>query len=112
MRELIKVKEDLNEIRYYYSLKELFDIGAQVVSPSVLEEKVQLYNRAVSNAPAQLYAYYIAYYVKNNKQIAKLDSKNTSQTITIPSNKNIDICIVSTKNNTTVKVTGLKIVKK
>ena len=70
MRELIKVKEDLNEIRYYYSLKELFDIGAQVVSPSVLEEKVQLYNRAVSNAPAQLYAYYIAYYVKNNKQIA------------------------------------------
>ena len=37
MRELIKVKEDLNEIRYYYSLKELFDIGAQVVSPSVLE---------------------------------------------------------------------------
>ena len=40
MRELIKVKEDLNEIRYYYSLKELFDIVATNLSVFSFTESV------------------------------------------------------------------------
>ena len=48
----------------------------------------------------------------NGKEIAVLNNKTKSKTITIPSNARlIDFCIVSSKSNTTVKVEGLEIIK-
>ena len=69
MKHFAKVREDLSEIRYYYSLKDIFDKGEEVVSPSILKSKVEKYNNAIANAPAPLYAYYIAYFVNNEKQV-------------------------------------------
>lgn len=73
MQEFSKVRKDLSEIRYYYSKKELFDKGAKVVSPSMLLNKVEIYNKAIVKAPAQLYALYIAHYVNCDKQVVIAD---------------------------------------
>ena len=69
MKSFSEIKEELYEIRSYYSMKDLFDAGAEIVSPSIIERNVEIYSNAVSKAPAQLYAFYIAYYVKNDKQV-------------------------------------------
>ena len=69
MKDFSKIKEELYEIRYYYSMKDLFDKGAEIISPSIIERKVEMYSNAISKAPAQLYAFYIAYYVNNDKQV-------------------------------------------
>lgn len=63
-----KIREDLKEIRYYYSRKELFDEGTRCVAPNSILEKVRRYNDAVKTAPPKLYDLYISLYVKNNTQ--------------------------------------------
>ena len=64
------IREDLREIRYYYSKQKMFeDSSKYVVARSVLE-KVNRYNEAVQNAPARLYDLYISLYVQNNTQAA------------------------------------------
>lgn len=70
MKTIESIREDLSEIRYYYSMKDLFDTGAEIVSPSYLIKKVEEYSNAISQSPAQLYALYIALYVNNEKQIS------------------------------------------
>lgn len=64
------IREDLREIRYYYSKQKLFEDSSKfVVAKSVLD-KVNRYNQAVQNAPARLYDLYISLYVQNNTQAA------------------------------------------
>ena len=61
-----QIRADLKEIRYYYSMKDLVDLGAKTVKPNALYQKVDLYSKAVSAAPARLYVVYISLYVYNN----------------------------------------------
>lgn len=68
-----EVREDLREIRYYYSMKEMFDSGAKMVVASVVIEKVECYNKAIAKAPARLYILYMSLYVRNNSQTALAD---------------------------------------
>ena len=63
-----EIREDLREIRYYYGMSDLFKAGLKLVPPKAIVEKVEKYNKAVSNAPAKLYAVYIGLYVHNNTQ--------------------------------------------
>ena len=65
-----KIREELREIRYYYSKQKMFDdAGITIVQSSVLD-KVNRYNQAIINAPARLYDLYISLYVQNNSQAA------------------------------------------
>lgn len=64
------IREDLRQIRYYYSKKEVFEKAAETVIPSVVFEMVNRYNQAIRNAPVRLYDLYIALYVQNNTQAA------------------------------------------
>lgn len=68
MLTLDKIREDLKEIRYYYSRKELFDEHSGCIAPSAILEKVRKYNDAVKNAEAKLYDVYVCLYVKNYTQ--------------------------------------------
>ena len=68
MKSILEIKSELNEIKYYYSMREVFEQGAINGVPSNLENKVNVYNNAISQAPAQLYAFYISYYVNNQKR--------------------------------------------
>jgi hypothetical protein len=65
---LEEVREDLKEIRYYYSMKDMFDSGAKTVLPVAVLEKVERYNKAIAQAPAKMYILYLSLYVRNNSQ--------------------------------------------
>lgn len=68
MLTLKKIREDLREVRYYYSRQDLFeDAFKKIVSNAVLE-KVERYNEAVKTAPPRLYDLYLNLYVKNYTQ--------------------------------------------
>ena len=68
MLTINQVREDLREIRYYYSMQDVFDSAANTVKPIALLNKVERYNAVMKTAPARLYILYIELYVKNTKQ--------------------------------------------
>ena len=59
MLTTVQVRNDLKEIRYYYSMKELFDRSSKTVKPLAIVQKVERYNTAMQNAPARLYILYV-----------------------------------------------------
>ena len=70
MLPLEKIREDLKEIRYYYSKQKFFDDASKSVIQNTILEKVGRYNQAMKDAPVQLYDLYISLYVQNNTQSA------------------------------------------
>lgn len=68
MVTLEQIRNDLKEIRYYYSRKKQFDGYAEQISQNVTAEKAERYNEAVRNALPQLYDVYACLYVKNYTQ--------------------------------------------
>lgn len=64
-----QIKEDLKEIRYYYSRQRDFDCASRVIGQSTVTEKAERYNAAVRKAPAVLYDLYVSLYVNNNTQL-------------------------------------------
>lgn len=73
MLTINQVREDLREIRYYYSMQKLFDSAANTVKPVAILNKVERYNAAIKTAPARLYILYVSLYVNNNSQTALAD---------------------------------------
>ena len=70
MLTIQKIREDLKEIRYYYSKQKMFDSVSKTVIQSSVLDKVNKYNQAVKDAPARLYDLYISLYVYDNTQEA------------------------------------------
>ncbi|MGN0508022.1 MAG: hypothetical protein ACI4GX_02210 [Ruminococcus sp.] len=70
MLTTVQVRNDLREIRYYYSMQDLFDRSAKTVKPLAILQKVERYNTAMQNAPARLFVLYVSLYVENNTQAA------------------------------------------
>lgn len=68
MLTLDQIKEDLKEIRYYYSRKALFDENADSIAPNAILAKVERYNEAVKGAAPKLYDTYVSLYVRNYTQ--------------------------------------------
>ena len=64
MVSLDKIREDLREVRYYYTRKELFDETFKSISTNVILEKVYRYNEAIRSAPVRLYDLYVCLYTK------------------------------------------------
>ena len=75
---LQQIRQDLRDIRYYYSKKALFDSLSGVVVPSALLEKVGQYNTAMQGAPARLFDLYLSLYIRDNTQAALADEWNYS----------------------------------
>lgn len=68
MKTLTEIREDLKEIRYYYSRKKMFDEASRLVGASSVMEKVNRYSAAVQGAEPRLYDMYINLYVKGFTQ--------------------------------------------
>lgn len=68
MKSIESIREDLREIRYYYSMKSVFDSASNTVKPIALLSKVQRYHEIMENAPARLFVIYVSLYVNNNSQ--------------------------------------------
>lgn len=62
------IKEDLQNIRYYFSRKEKFDKVSDSIGKNEFSETVKKYNEAICLAPPKLYDLYISLYVENNTQ--------------------------------------------
>ena len=60
----------MQEVKYYYGHKAMFDRALSTVSKNKVLEKVARYNYLVQDAPAQLFGLYVAIYTENNTQLA------------------------------------------
>jgi len=78
MPTLKQIRDDLRDIRYYYSKKYEFDIAFETVGVNEIFDKVNKYNNAVKVAPVRLYGLYLELYVNNKTQFAL--SKNLGYT--------------------------------
>lgn len=75
---LKQIREDLQEIRYYYSHKEMFDSAISVTGGNTILEKVKRYNEASTKALLRLYEIYIELHVNDKTQERLADEKNYS----------------------------------
>ena len=64
------IKDELQEVKYYYGHKVIFDRALSTVSKNKVLDKVARYNNLVQDAPAQLFGLYVAIYTENNTQLA------------------------------------------
>ena len=63
-----KIRQELNQIRYYYSRRELFDKAFGCVGKSGIVDLVEKYNKAVCNAEPRLYEIYVSIYIEGCTQ--------------------------------------------
>lgn len=66
--ELKQIREDLKEIRYYYSRKSFFDNATHEIGANAILEKVKMYNNFIKTAKPILYDLYVCLYTKNYTQ--------------------------------------------
>ena len=66
--ELNKIREDLKDIRYYYTRKSMFDKASASVGENTILNKIEKYNSLVRLAPPRLYDIYVSLYLDNNTQ--------------------------------------------
>ena len=70
MISISQIRQDLRDIRYYYSKQKMFDGLANSVGQNDVVEKAMRYNEVVRKAPIKLYDIYISLYINNNTQEA------------------------------------------
>ena len=68
-----EIREDLKDIRYYYSRKDVFEKASTNVGNNSILEKVEIYNKAVCTATPRLYDLYVSLYLENNTQESLAD---------------------------------------
>ena len=70
MLTLQQIRDDLKDIRYYYSRKEAFENGFRMIGSNDIVGKAKRYNTAVQSAPTRLYDIYVGLYARNLTQEA------------------------------------------
>lgn len=73
---LSEIRADLQEIRYYFTHKEMFDNAISITGGNAILEKVNRYNEAVKKAPLRLYEIYVELHINNKTQEGFADEKN------------------------------------
>ena len=79
MVTLNAIREDLNNIRYYYARKKLFDEAFQSTGMNEIVEIVNKYNEYIKSAPPKLYDLYVSLYLKNHTQESLSDELGYTQ---------------------------------
>jgi len=62
------IRDDLKDIRYYFSRQAVFDKALESVGKNAILEKIAIYNNAICSAPPRLYDLYVSLYLQNNTQ--------------------------------------------
>ena len=73
MKTLNEIREDLRNIRYYYSRKKVIDEGFENTGVNSFVDTVELYNNIMKQAKPRFYDLYVSLYVKNNTQESLAD---------------------------------------
>lgn len=61
-----EIRNDLKDIRYYYSRKDKIDRASENIGANGIYAKVEKYNKAICKAPLRMYDLYIGLYQENN----------------------------------------------
>ena len=78
MKTIKTLKEELREIKHYYSqMDELEKVGKVIGTPQMMIV-VELYNKKILNAPIRLYSLYVSLYLKNKPQNVVADEWGVS----------------------------------
>ena len=78
MLELSEIREDLKEIRYYYSHKDIFEKASKEIGEHSCIAKIIKYNDVIRFAPARLYELYVSLYLENNTLESLADKEGYS----------------------------------
>lgn len=73
-----EVREDLNNIRYYYAHRKEMDEGYLVTGEQEIMRRMRAYNDAMRKAPLLLYDVYVRMYIRNGKAMAVAVEMNYS----------------------------------
>ncbi|MGN1223199.1 MAG: hypothetical protein ACI4T1_03620 [Christensenellales bacterium] len=68
-----QIRQDLKDIRYYYSRKSVIEKGFLNTGKINIDEVVEKYNKAICKANPQMYDIYISLYLENNSQESLAD---------------------------------------
>lgn len=63
-----EIKEDLKDIKYYYSRKKAMDESFRNIGYNSVVKKAEFYNELAKSAPPQLFDLYVALYINNHTQ--------------------------------------------
>ena len=78
MLNLSTIRDDLKEIRYYYSHRDIFEKASKQIGEHSCIEKISKYNNAIRYAPARLYELYVSLYLDNNTLESLADKEGYS----------------------------------
>ena len=67
MKTLERVREDLRDIRHYYSKIEDFEKISKVIGSPLALAMVESYNKKILNAPIRLYDLYVSLYLRRSR---------------------------------------------
>ena len=68
MKTLERVREDLRDIRHYYSKIEDFEKISKVIGSPLALAMVESYNKKILNAPIRLYDLYVLKFMKRQSK--------------------------------------------
>ena len=68
-----EVRNELKEIRYYYSHKDSIDNASKIIGENILMKRVKLYAEVIMSAPAKLYELFYSLYVFGHTQQSLAD---------------------------------------
>lgn len=67
------IRNELKDIRYYFSRKTVFDKEKESIGVNSICKKIEEYNKAICFAPPRLFDLYITLYKENNTQESLAD---------------------------------------
>lgn len=105
MTTIQSVRDDLNDIRYFFAHRQVFDDPHVSVSEQ-LREKIDQFNKAISLAPSKLNAVYLELYVHNKTQMELATDWKLSRNYICKLNIRLCEYLVHYFNNCANKVTG------
>ena len=73
------IRRELQDIRYYYSHKAMFDRALDCVAKSTAVGLAEKYNAAIVSAPPRLYALYLSLYIGNDTQASLAEKRGCSE---------------------------------
>lgn len=63
-----QIREDLKDIKYYYTHKAVFEEASQQLGESEVMKKVKIYNEIILTAPPKYYDLYFSLYMSGHTQ--------------------------------------------
>ena len=87
MKTINEIKEDLSNIKYYYSRKKKFDVNFGNTGINDVFQLTEKYNLLAKKLKSRLYDIYIGLYVNNHTQQSLANELGSSQSYVFQQNK-------------------------